>query len=213
MIRTVMDLARVQSLASAGDADAQAELIRTYYPRVRKMVHQELDRDFRRHHRWILPMFSTGDIVQEVFVGVIRDLDRFEGDGEDAFVRFLATLVKHRLVDAVRFHESARRDVRRNLEADKPEAPVPMDADPTPSLVASVAEQIATFREVLESLPLRERSLLELRLVETEPYAVIAERLGYPSADAVRKAFRSAQARLLVALRRRGVRAPDETGA
>jgi hypothetical protein len=45
------------------------------YPKVRAIVHNQLEHDFRKHHRWILPLFSTGDIVQEVFVGVVNGID------------------------------------------------------------------------------------------------------------------------------------------
>jgi RNA polymerase sigma factor (sigma-70 family) len=205
-----MDLVRLQERAAAGDAEARAELIRTFYPRVREMVHRELDRDFRQKHRWILPLFSTGDIVQEVFESVVTGLDRFEVEGEDAFVRFVSTLVKHRLVDAIRHHEAARRDARRRQEDELgvPAAVGVAAKDPTPSLAASLGEQLRAFREALDTFPERQRALLELRLVEEQPWATVAEQLGYPSPDAARKAFHETQARLLLRLRRRGVQGP-----
>ncbi|MCA8943672.1 MAG: sigma-70 family RNA polymerase sigma factor [Planctomycetes bacterium] len=202
-----MDLDRLQELACSGDRDAQAELIRRFYPRVQRMVHRELERDFRRQHRWLLPLFSTGDIVQEVFTGVIQSLDTFRAEDDDAFVKYLSTLVKHRLVDAVRHHEAGRRDARRQVAPPTSVGPGAGD-DPTPSLAASISEQLRAFREVLDAFPERERRLLELRLVEKEPFADLADKLAFPSSDAARKAFNQAQARLVVKLRSRGIHPP-----
>ncbi len=207
MLNSVMDLTRLTALAAAGDVVARDELVSRYLPDVRELVHRELAADFRRQHRWILPLFSTGDIVQEVFVSVVTSLDRFEGEDEAAFTRFLVTLVKHRLVDAVRHHEAGCRDVRRQEAAADEFGPV---ADPTPSIAASLGEQVGIFRTVLGSFDVRERTLLELRLVDELPFATLAERLGYGTEDTARKAFRSAQARLLVRLRARGLEAPGQ---
>lgn len=210
-IPALMDLERLQELASAGDRDAQAELIRQFYPRVQQMVHRELERDFRRQHRWLLPLFSTGDIVQEVFAGVIQSLDTFRAEDDDSFVKYLSTLVKHRLVDAIRHHEAGRRDARRHVAPTTSiESGGPVD-DPTPSLAASISEQLRAFREVLDGFPERERALLELRLVEKEQYSDIADKLAFPSDDAARKAFNQAQARLVVKLRAKGINPPTIT--
>ncbi len=203
-----MDLKRLQALAIAGDRDAQAELIRRFYPQVQQMVHRELERDFRKQHKWILPLFSTGDIVQEVFTGVMQSLDDFEVEDEESFARYLTTLVKHRLVDALRHHEAGRRDARRQVAPPtSAESGGPVD-DPTPSIAAAISEQLTAFREVLDTFQMRERTLLELRLVEQEQYADVAQKLGYPTADAARKAFNQAQAKLVVKLKRRGIHPP-----
>ncbi len=205
-----MDLARLTAQAAAGDLVARDELVCRFLPDVRELVHRELASDFRRQHRWILPLFSTGDVVQEVLLSVVTSLDRFEGDDDSAFTRFLVTLVKHRLVDAIRHHEAGCRDVRRNAARGGEEGADDFAAvaDPTPSLAASLGEQVGIFRDVLTSFDLRERTLLELRLVDELQFSELAQRLGYGSEDSARKAFRAAQARLLVRLRARGLESP-----
>jgi RNA polymerase sigma factor (sigma-70 family) len=196
--------------AIAGDRDALGRIVTRFYPRVEAQVHRELQQDFRRHHAWILPLFSTSDIVQEVFLSVVQSLGSFVPQDEESLVRYLTTLVKHRLVDAVRHHEADRRDERRRATPpDDTTGITPPAADPTPSMIASVAEQIGLFREVLAGFDERERRLLELRLAGEQPWAAIATQLAYPSEDAARKAFRSAQSRLLVRLRARGMRTED----
>ena len=191
-----------------GDLAARDALCTRFYPRVRDMVHRQLHQDFRRHHRWILPLFSTGDIVQEVFLGVVNQpLDGFQGDSEEAFVQYLGAVCRHRLLDALRYHEAARRDVRRRHESvNRPTAGfTPVADDPTPSLAASLEEQVDAYEEVLQGLSASQRQVLRLRLEDEEPFARIAEIMGNASDDAARQAFRAAKSLLLVRLRARGL--------
>lgn len=220
MMQLAMDLATLLTRAAGGEAAARELLLRQWYPRVRDLVHRHLERDFRLRHRWLLPLFSTGDFVQEAFLGVVRNFeglpaagaDGSEG-GDDAVLRYLSTVVKHRILDAVRHHEAARRDDRRVAqEPERGMGVLPSAAmDPTPSSQASVVEQLAIYERARAELPQRQQLLLEMRLVDEKPWADVAEDLGYASADAARKAFREAQAKLLVKLRAHGMRPPGET--
>lgn len=192
----------------ARDEGARSQLVRDYYPRVRGIVHRELQKDFRKQHRWILPLFSTRDVVQDVFAQVINDLDECAFDDEGGLIAYLSTVVRHRLLDAVRYHEAKRRDSRRNVSPDDDgTGEIDTTADPTPAMAASLVEQAAVLREVLESFRDRQRAMLEMRLVDEMPFPAIASKLGYASAETVRRAFLDAKAKLLVRLRSRGVRA------
>lgn len=201
------DLQRLIQAAAAGDRGAQEALVGRCLPGVRARVHRALEADFRRHHRWILPLFSTMDVVQDVLAAVVRDLRDTSFDTADAFEAFLGTLVQHRLLDAVRFHEAGRRDARQQV----PEPTgglagmVPAHRDATPTLAASLAERAAMVREVIAGLPERQRRLVELRLLEGEAFPAIAAALGYASAETARQSFVDAKARLLVKLRGRGL--------
>lgn len=197
----------------AGDRAARDELARMFYPRVQAAVHRQLEADFRRRHRWMLPLFSTRDVVQDVFVGVVDSLDACDFADQDAFVGYLCTVVQNRLLDAVRFHEAHKRDARRDLRDADPEIPAqrPDDRAEIPHLAAQLAEQATLLREVLGELAERHRELITLRIVDEESFPVIADRLGYASAETARQAFVDAQARLLVKLRARGLRPPGET--
>ncbi|MEM7202189.1 MAG: sigma-70 family RNA polymerase sigma factor [Planctomycetota bacterium] len=208
------DFRRVVEGAIQGDSAARDVLVREFYPRVRELVHRELQRGFRQRHRWILPLFSTGDVVQEVFQRVLDELDRFEGDDEDTFVRYLSSMVTHRLLDAVRFHEAQRRDGRRQRQVGTTSFEEAAAApDPSPAAGAASSEHLKIFREVVSAFPARRALLLEMRLVHGESYAQIAARLGFPTADAARKAFQLARARMAIELRRRGLRPMDDTQA
>jgi len=214
MIVWMSELRKTLALQQVGDPGAKEELYTRFYPRVRDMVHRQLQHDFRRNHRWILPLFSTGDIVQEVFLGVVsQKLDGFSGDDEAAFVQYLGAVCRHRLLDALRFHEAARRDVRRRRDSmNRTNSGIsPVANDPTPSLAASIGEQMDAYSEVMRDLSDKEQEVLRLRLEDQESFASIAETMGNASADAARQAFRTAKARLLVRLRAKGLPSYEES--
>ncbi|MBX3464030.1 MAG: sigma-70 family RNA polymerase sigma factor [Planctomycetes bacterium] len=193
--------------AAAGDREAQARVVATCLPEVRTLVHRELQHDFRQRHRWILPLFSTQDVVHEVLAAVVQDLADTEFVGAAPFCAYLGTLVRHRLLDAVRFHEAARRDRRQQVaEPTAGLAGIATDGrEATPTLAASLGERAALVRDALGELPERHRRLLELRLCEDATFPQIRAALGYASDETARQAFLDAQARLLVKLRGRGL--------
>ena len=94
--------------ARQGERAALDRLFGEFYPTVQANVHRHLASDFRAKRPWIGAMFSTGDVVQEVFLCVLRCLDDFEGRTPAEFVGYLTTLTRNRIVDAVRFHEAVR---------------------------------------------------------------------------------------------------------
>ena len=192
--------------AAAGDAAAKEQLVAHCYPDVKARVHRELEQDFRKRHRWILPLFSTQDVVHEVLAAVVKDLSDTQFEGCEPFYAYLGTLVRHRLFDAVRFHEAARRDGRKQVaEPTAGLGEVAADGrELTPTLAASLGERAGLVREALAELPERQRRVLELRLLEGATFPVIREALGYASDETARQACHDAQARLLVKLRMRG---------
>ncbi|MBI5853242.1 MAG: sigma-70 family RNA polymerase sigma factor [Planctomycetes bacterium] len=198
--------------AIGGDATALNSLIERVHPQVTRLVHEELQRSFRRHHRWILPLFSTNDFVQDVMVSVLRGLSTFTGD-EPALAKYLATAVSHRLIDAVRHHEAARRvDHRRDELGDDLElGDIGPHDEQTPFLRASLSEQLEVFRAALETMTPIDRQLIDLRLVQELEFDAIAARLEFASGNSARKAFGRAHARLAVKLRAAGLRPPGAT--
>ncbi len=192
--------------AAAGDAPAQERVVALCYDDVKQIVHRDLQGDFRQRHRWIMPLFSTHDVVHEVLIAVVRDLADTQFEGSGKFFAYLGTLVRHRLLDAVRFHEAARRDGRK-LQAEPTQglAVVGDNREATPTLAASLGERAGLVRDALAELAERPRRLLELRLLEDATFPQIREALGYASDETARQAFHDAQARLLVKLRMRGL--------
>ncbi|MCA8942508.1 MAG: sigma-70 family RNA polymerase sigma factor [Planctomycetes bacterium] len=191
----------------AGDTGAQSALVARLYPKVQTIVHRELEKDFRQRHKWILPLFSTRDIVHDVFAGVVAGLDESaDFPNEAAFVGYLSTMVRNRLLDAVRHNEAGKRDVRRRSDASGTMIDrMARTQSSTPELAAHLAEQAEVLREVLDEFPDRHRALVTMRMMDGETFPVIAEKLGYASAETARQSFLDAQAKLLVKLRARGL--------
>ena len=199
-------LERAIAEAAGGNEAARQQVVTTCYEDVRRLVHRDLERDFRQHHRWMVPLFSTHDVVHDVLMAVVHDLADTQFDGAAPFFAYLGTLVRHRLLDAVRCHEAARRDVRKQVaEPTAGLAGVAADArEVTPTLAASLGERASLVRQALAELPERQRRVLELRLLEDATFPQIREALGYASDETARQACLDAQARLLVKLRVRG---------
>lgn len=159
--------------ARDGDPAAMDSLFEEFYPRVSRMVHRGLSRDLRSSRPWLTARFSTGDVVQEVFRSLLKDLRGFKGTSEDAFSGYLAMVVRNRLVDAIRFHEAAQRDGRRTMPSVEEADAVSPHSDPaTDALQADEAE---SFREILKTLPETEQLLLRARLEQGARFSDLAE--------------------------------------
>jgi len=141
-------------------------------------------------------MLSTGDLVHEVFLGVVRDFDGYRGDGDEKFVAYLARLTRNRLIDSVRYFEAERRDSRRGEALD---TEMHHDA-PSPVAASMHREEVARVFAILATFPERDRALLRGRIDDGETFTELAATLGYASADSARKIFRTLQARLLARL-------------
>ncbi|MEL6429547.1 MAG: sigma-70 family RNA polymerase sigma factor [Planctomycetota bacterium] len=200
------DLSATLERARAGDEGAREELFRALYPTVERLVHRGLSQDVRRGRPWLAARFSTGDVVQEVFRRLLADLPSFVGSHERALVGYLAASIRHRLIDAVRFHEASQRDGRRTVVQPEERDPTAHARSPV-SDVASI-EEIERFQSILQGFPERERLLLRGRIEDDARFQDLAEQLGYSSTSAAKRAFYAAQATLVVRIRQRG----DEGG-
>lgn len=188
--------------ARIGNREALDELARRFYPAVQSLVHHRLATDMRTRRPWLAARFSTGDVVQSVFEGVLRDIGTFAGRTEEAFIGYLATVVRNRILDAVRFHEAAQRDGRR-AHAIAPEFDAEGgEADPADAAIT--AEGIAQLTTALAGLDSRVQHLLRARMEGLASFRELAEQLGYGSESAARRAFFDAQAKLSLDLREDG---------
>jgi RNA polymerase sigma factor (sigma-70 family) len=185
--------------ARGGDSDALNDLARRFYPAVQALVHHRLAKDMRRTRPWLAARFSTGDVVQSVFEGVLRDLGAFAGRSEEAFIGYLAVMVRNRILDAVRFHEAAQRDGRR-MHPFSPE----FDAEggeADPAEAALLSERMSQVLTTISCFEPRVQHLLRARMDGLASFRELAEQLGYGSESAARRAYFDAHAILAVRLR------------
>jgi RNA polymerase sigma factor (sigma-70 family) len=200
----------VLAAARSGDRAALDSLCSIHYPTVERMAHRELRTELGPNADKLVAMFSTGDVVQDVFRKVLASLDGFLGATEGEFVNFIATAVRSRLLDLVRFHYAVRRDRRRTTHEDEALAHKVGADHPVRKLCAE--EQVRIYFSILDDFEGRERALLVRRLDGEATFESLAEELRFPSADAARKAFHRLHARLLVRLQQKGVTADVEEG-
>lgn len=193
--------------ARNGDPVAREALFARIYPRLQRIAHWSMVNEVRLRRPWLTALFSTGDVVQDVCQRVLSELPAFEADSERALISFLSVAVRNRLFDVLRFHEAVRRDCRRS--AGTPDELELREPSAGPATTALQGDLQTAFWRIAGDLPAREQELLRLRANGERTFDELATELGYPSADAARKALYSAQARLLILLRRAGL-APED---
>jgi DNA-directed RNA polymerase specialized sigma24 family protein len=81
--------------ARRGDRAALAKLLAAYHPTLRVRAQSLMDPAIRTR-------ISPDDLVQEVYLGVARRIDRFEDRGPDSFLCWLYAILEHKLADAWR---------------------------------------------------------------------------------------------------------------
>ena len=199
--RVAPDIPFAELLTSArrGETKALAILTERYYPTVQELVHHRLASDVRTGRPWLTARFSTGDVVHDVFYGVLRDLDAFAGSTEDAFIGYLVVVTRNRIIDMVRFHEADRRDGRRGSAL--PDGMDLASSRSGPASMAASLEQIELIQHALNEFDAREQHLLRARIEGQATFAELAEQLGYDTESGARRAFYTAQARLALILK------------
>ena len=88
--------------AVSGDEQALVSLLERYGPIVRNTLHGRIDKQWQS-------VLSDDDVLQESYAEAFLSITRFEPKGTGSFVRWLATIAKNNLLDAVKGLQSAKR--------------------------------------------------------------------------------------------------------
>ncbi len=164
--------------AQGGDRVALAKLLATYHPQLR--AHAAAQMDAATQSR-----IAPEDILQEVYLDVARELDRFENRGSGAFLGWLYAILNNKLVDVRRAAHRQRRDIEREVPA------LGRDSDSywnllddvyaesaTPSRVTRRDEALGALVSCLAGLSEAHQQVIRLRFLEGLPVAEVAQRLG-----------------------------------
>jgi RNA polymerase sigma factor (sigma-70 family) len=132
------------------------------------------------------------DLTGEVFLQVVRDLGRFEGDWR-GFRAWVLAIAHHRLLD------EGRRRSRRPVDP-VPEPPEPPDREPAEDVPVGAASRLGLERttELLAGLSPDQRSVILLRVVADLSVEEVGRVLGKRPG-----AVKQLQRRGLLAIRRR----------
>jgi RNA polymerase sigma factor (sigma-70 family) len=132
------------------------------------------------------------DLVQEAVINAIAQLHRFEFRHRGAFLAYLRTSIRHRIVDELR-RASRRRAAAPFIE--------PVDGARSPLQRIIDMQNVERYSRALARLGDRDRQLIVLRVEQQLSYSDVAARLGLSSEPAVRIAVKRALSRLARRLR------------
>lgn len=110
------------------------------------------------------------DLMQEVFLGVYRNLHRFRGDAR--FTTWLFRIAHNKAIDLNR----RKSLVSGQLTADSDEvlAVADQDRDAEPDASLSNAQANRAIRKLLQVLPLDQRLIVELKIYQSQTFEEIA---------------------------------------
>ncbi|MFW5741799.1 MAG: RNA polymerase sigma factor [Spirochaetota bacterium] len=146
-----------------GDREALAALVSRYSPRLRRLLYSIVGPDPE----------AIADAEQEVYVSLIRKIDRFRG--HSSFSTFFYSLARHRALDLMRSRgRSAARTVAYE-DADRFRSTM---AGPETALIAGATGELV--RRALARLSPEDRLLVYLKDGEGERVERLAEMVGKP---------------------------------
>ena len=173
--------------ARAGDAEALSNLFARYQDRLLARVRGLIGHEARA-------FAQSTDILQDLFVELIRDFDRFELRDDDAFLKWAVQVARNNVRDLARRCRLRRAEKLATSIVEG--AGRDRDKGDTPADRAIAAERIRRLEAALAELPEDYRTVVELRNLERLSYREIAERLDRPTEGAVQMLHARAMARL-----------------
>jgi len=132
------------------------------------------------------------DLMQEVFLGVYRNLERFRGESQ--FSSWLFRIAHNKAIDMAR-----RRNASPVQDMDVEELPEPGSANSSPLSLLMSEQSNATVQALLAMLSAEQRLLVELKVFQGMTFDEIAE-LQDISANTAKTRFYSALKKLRVML-------------
>lgn len=176
--------------AQGGDRAAFDALIRRNEPRLVRLVAVRMGKQLRG-------VEESSDVVQSALVEAVRALPDFTYRGEGSFLRWLSTIVEHK----VRHHARALNRAKR-----RPSSVTPLESEtparqPTTSQLVQGKELEERYLIAIDAAPEPDRELLLMHLELGCTHQEIADALGIASADAVRMRVARALVRLESAMR------------
>jgi len=167
--------------ARAGDAGALDSLFGRHLPRLRQWASGRLP-------RWARDVSDTPDLVQETLLQTLNKIDGFVPAHEGALQAYLRQAVMNRIRDEIRKRQ------RRPLGA------MPADietSEPSPLEQAIGRQTVDRYEAALSRMRDEDREILIGRIELGLTYEELAEAVGKPSGEAVRKAAQRALVRLV----------------
>ena len=178
------EIDRLTADAMSGDKTALWQVLCLYRPRIEFYLEEHFPKGLRPH-------LEPQDILQDVYFQVFRRIGQFRPVGEGALYRWILTIARNLLTDALRAHKSVKRGgafpggrlsagwVRHSGEL----AIIQMLEElavyhRTPSRSAMAHEMVLVMERALDRLPEDHREVLRLRYLEGMDFSAVAARTG-----------------------------------
>lgn len=160
--------------AASGNHEALAALLEQYGPRIRQGLAGQIPT------RW-QAVLSADDVMQQSYVDAFMDISGFDPRGEGSFIKWLRTLTRRNLLDAIRMLEAEKRGKRRrNIRPPSNEKSLVALYEQlgctrsTPSRHAARNEACVSLRHAIEELPSTYRRVVEMYDLEGRPVENVA---------------------------------------
>ncbi len=182
------------ALARGGDRRALDRLLETVHGRLRRLAEGRLGPGLRAKMR-------TSDVLQSTYLDVVKSVERFEGEDEEAFVGWVARIMENNIRDKGKYFQARKRRDPEGATLPLNEAEDVKTPGATPSVEVVRAEDLVLVSRALEGLGEDYRQVIILRLVEGRSHKEVGELLGRTEA-ATRMLLSRARAALALALDR-----------
>ncbi|MAB87848.1 MAG: hypothetical protein CMJ90_00115 [Planctomycetes bacterium] len=182
------------ALARGGDRRALDRLLETVHGRLRRLAEGRLGPGLRAKMR-------TSDVLQSTYLDVVKSVERFEGEDEEAFVGWVARIMENNIRDKGKYFQARKRRDPEGATLPLNEAEDVKTPGATPSVEVVRAEDLVLVSRALEDLGEDYRQVIILRLVEGRSHKEVGELLGRTEA-ATRMLLSRARAALALALDR-----------
>jgi RNA polymerase sigma-70 factor (ECF subfamily) len=173
----------------AGDSRALHDLVGRYMPRVLRLVRQRLGPNLREK-------LQSMDVVQDVFIRIMRDVKNFEPRSDASFANWVSRLIANEIAEKFDFFTAQKRAAYLEVSIDPPgpdstDRPVLQVADtrsPSPESEYRLKETQHVLEQFLDQLKPRERELIILRDLSEMTFEEIAAEMQIKP-DAARIAY------------------------
>lgn len=169
--------------AQGGDEQALNALFTAHYDELRRFVRKRLGPSLRRE------VDDSEDILHSAMRGALKSLPEFRPEGDEAWVRWMGTIIANKIASKVRHHHAQKRGGgRANVGGTEGHGMLGSTEgkEPAPGEVAEAREQQDRLYDALESLPPERRDLLVKSHIRKMGLADLAAELDI-SEEAVRQ--------------------------
>ncbi|GGC87027.1 ECF RNA polymerase sigma factor SigX [Thalassobacillus devorans] len=119
---------------------------------------------------------QTEDLVQEVYIKVLKSYEKFKGDSSEK--TWLFSIARHVTIDFFRKQERKRKRLLEFFDWEKKGEQL-KDQQPLPEEIAEKNEQIQILYEYLDRLTVDQRSVIILRFIQLMSIQETADILGW----------------------------------